>query len=52
MQNSNEGTKGAHLPQEKKVEVSEVQPGQDAGTEKDGQALTVSVTFAEYRLST
>src|SRR5579862_374785 len=30
VQNSDEGTEGAHLSQETKVEVPQVQPGQDA----------------------
>jgi hypothetical protein len=32
MQSSDEGTEGPHLPQEAKVEMSQVQPRQDAGT--------------------
>jgi hypothetical protein len=51
MQSSNEGTQGAHLPQEEKVEMSSLQPGEDAGAKTDRQALTVSPTLAEYRLS-
>jgi hypothetical protein len=43
---SNDGTEGAYLPQEKKVEVSPLQQGQDAGAEKDVQALTVSEPLA------
>jgi hypothetical protein len=31
MQSSDEGTEGAHLPQETKVAVPQVQSGQDAG---------------------
>jgi hypothetical protein len=46
MPSSNDGTEGAYLPQEKKVEVSPLQQGQDAGAEKDVQALTVSETLA------
>jgi len=33
MQSSNEGAEGAHLPQETKVAVPEVQSGQDAGAQ-------------------
>jgi hypothetical protein len=37
LQNSDDGTEGAHLPQEKKMEVSQVRQGQDATTQS--QAL-------------
>jgi hypothetical protein len=33
LQNSDDGTQGAHLPQEEKMEMPQVRQSQDAGTQ-------------------
>jgi hypothetical protein len=48
LQNSDEGTQRAHLPQEKKMEVPQVRPGQDARAQIDLE--TSAMRYREARL--
>jgi hypothetical protein len=42
LQSTDERTQGTHLPQEEKVEVSGVQPSQDAGTKAAAKTISGS----------
>jgi hypothetical protein len=52
VQGSDEGAEGAHLPQEEKVEVPQVQPGQDAGAQvNDQETVDRLAVLAKPRLT-